>query len=241
MRAGEPMKALFFDFDGTLYIDGAISEDCRRELLRVKDLGHRVILNTGRSYGFLPREARDESLFDGMICGSSYVRFGGRVIENLTLDRPTLKAAYNWGAERALCVVFEGVEENFSVNGQLRDASEIFAREKLPMITKVTMWCDPARVRGEDLPLLRIVRFQNYAEGIHPGRDKTSGMQTILRHLGLDFNDAVAFGDSENDEEMLRAAGVGVCMASAPADFDRFCALRAKTKDGVPETLRILF
>ena len=235
------MKVLFFDFDGTLYIDGAISGECQAELRRVKALGNPVILNTGRSYALVPRKVRESGLFDGMICGSAYVRLGDEVIENLTLPEKILRGAYEWGKSTGRAMYFEGVDENFSVNGDLTDAGEIFSRPTLPGITKVTMWCDPALVRDEDFPDLRILRFPHYAEGIRRGRDKSSGMKTVLDRFGLTEKDALAFGDSENDRDMLRFAGQSVCMANAPADFDDFCIYRCKERDGVPEALKKLF
>ena len=235
------MKVLFFDFDGTLYIDGAISDECRAELLRVKALGHRSILNTGRSYALVPQKVRESGLFDGMICGSAYVRLGDEVIENLTLPEHILRGAYEWAKSGGRSLYFEGVDENFSVNGDLPDAGGMFARQTLPGITKITMWCDPALVRDEDFPDLRILRFPHYAEGICRGRDKSSGMKTVLDRYGLTRADAIAFGDSENDRDMLLFAGQGVCMASAPADFDDFCVYRCRARDGVPEALKMLF
>ena len=238
----QPCKnALFFDFDGTLYVNGRISYACRRELARVRGKGNLIVLNTGRSYGFLPEGVREDPLFDAMICGSSYVSYRGEVIENITVSEEILRTACDWGNRTGKCVVFEGVCENFSKNGEQRDAEEIFRRPVLPQITKVTMWCDPALVRDEDFPGLRLVRFRNYAEGIIQGRDKSSGMKTLLERVGLTAKDAVAFGDSENDLDMLRFAGRAVCMANAPASFDEFCVYRCKDPDGVPEALSFLF
>lgn len=235
------MKVLFFDLDGTLYVDGKISGECRRELRRVKDGGNLVILNTGRSLGFLPEEIRRETLFDGMICGSVYVTLKGEVLLDKSLSRQVLKRVADWAKKTGFCAVFEGLHENFSYNGRLPDASAIFSRRDLPQITKVTMWCEPSLVRQEDFPGLRILHFPTYAEGILEGFDKSSGMDMILRRLNLTREDAIAFGDSENDRDMLKYAGVAVCMPSAPADFDGFCVYRCRERDGVPEALRILF
>lgn len=47
------------------------------------------------------------------------------------------------------------------------------------------------------------------------GMNKSSGVDTLVRHLGIDLDQVIAFGDSENDISMLEKAGLGVAMANA--------------------------
>ncbi len=42
--------------------------------------------------------------------------------------------------------------------------------------------------------------------------DKGRGLEQVCRHFGYSAKDAVAFGDSMNDLEMIRTAAFGVCM-----------------------------
>ena len=44
---------------------------------------------------------------------------------------------------------------------------------------------------------------------------KASGIQTICNELGILPENVIAFGDGENDMEMLSAAGIGVAMGNA--------------------------
>lgn len=48
-----------------------------------------------------------------------------------------------------------------------------------------------------------------------PGVNKGAGMQYLCEHLGVEIADTIAFGDSANDAEILRMAGVGVAMGNA--------------------------
>jgi len=43
-------------------------------------------------------------------------------------------------------------------------------------------------------------------------------MGWLLNHMGVDAADVVAFGDGENDIEMLQAAGVGCVCPPPPRD-----------------------
>ena len=45
---------------------------------------------------------------------------------------------------------------------------------------------------------------------------KASGIEQVTEHLGIARRDTLAIGDSDNDLEMLRHAGVGIAMGNAP-------------------------
>ena len=44
---------------------------------------------------------------------------------------------------------------------------------------------------------------------------KASGIEQVTEHLGIARRDTLAIGDSDNDLEMLRHAGVGIAMGNA--------------------------
>lgn len=54
-------------------------------------------------------------------------------------------------------------------------------------------------------------------EMVAAGTSKASGLDVVLRHLGLRWTDVVAVGDNWNDREMIGLAGLGVAMGNAPA------------------------
>ncbi len=237
------MKILFFDLDGTLMPPGGITAECLAELSRVRALGHKVVLNTGRSLAFLPPEVRALSLFDGRICGSAYIEYGGEILNNTVLSRATLEKAVRFAREAGThTVIFEGVDECFSTRpGTFLSAEESLLCDRLPEITKLTFWGDPTLVPDALFPELHILHLPHYAEGIQRGFDKSTGMALILKKEGLTPADAFAFGDSGNDLAMLRFAGHPVVMKEAPAEFDAFACYRAKSADGVTEALRKFF
>ena len=235
---------LFFDLDGTLLVDGVISEKCREALSKAKSKGHILILNTGRSPAFVPKEIFNDPLFAGHICGSSYTDLFGQVLSRQPLSRETLAVVYDFAKAEDVQVIFEGEKENFYAqatrDGQ-KDAKEIFARQELPANVKVTFWCAPERVPADAFPGLRIVHFKSYAEGICIGYDKSSGMKLILDCLGAKRTETAAFGDSENDLAMFRVCPTGVCMKNAPDELVRLATYHANTELGVAEGLHELF
>ena len=50
------------------------------------------------------------------------------------------------------------------------------------------------------------------------GCDKGTGIRVVLEHLGLTLEDAYAFGDSNNDLEMLRLVPHSICMGNGTAE-----------------------
>ena len=86
-----------------------------------------------------------------------------------------------------------------------------------------------------------MIFFPRYAEGIAKGYTKKTGMQMLLEKTGIDHAMTAAFGDSENDREMLRFAKISVAMKHAPKDYDDFIDYRASDAEyGVAEALEKL-
>ena len=58
-------------------------------------------------------------------------------------------------------------------------------------------------------------RIVGVFEAITPGTSKAKGMQILCDFLGMDMKDSFAIGDSNNDIEMVDAAGVGIAMGNS--------------------------
>jgi hydroxymethylpyrimidine pyrophosphatase-like HAD family hydrolase len=54
-----------------------------------------------------------------------------------------------------------------------------------------------------------------YLEFMPPGITKATGLADVARALGIDALDVVAFGDGNNDVQMLEWAGMGIAMSHA--------------------------
>ncbi|KPN80563.1 Hydrolase (HAD superfamily) [Apilactobacillus kunkeei] len=62
----------------------------------------------------------------------------------------------------------------------------------------------------------KIVRSQpKIMEFLPLNMSKAYGLNILLKHLDMDFSNLMAFGDAENDYEMIEAAKVGVAMGNA--------------------------
>ncbi|MCI9176159.1 MAG: HAD family phosphatase [Lachnospiraceae bacterium] len=51
------------------------------------------------------------------------------------------------------------------------------------------------------------------------GITKAKGLSLLCRHLNISVKETIACGDSENDLDIIKAAGLGIAMANAPEDI----------------------
>ena len=72
------------------------------------------------------------------------------------------------------------------------------------------------------------------------GNDKTTTIESVLNHLGISWEETMAFGDGENDMPMLVKSGVGVAVANAKDNVKEAADYIAPSvdEDGVAEALR---
>ena len=80
-------------------------------------------------------------------------------------------------------------------------------------------------------------------EAVAKGVDKAAGLDFLCEHYGFDIAETVAFGDSYNDTEMLKRAGLGVAMGNAAPDVRKYAKRVAATNDddGIAKTLNEIF
>ena len=90
-------------------------------------------------------------------------------------------------------------------------------------IHKLLCMGDAMRIRAlqkelrQHFPQLMALRSKaTYLEILPPESTKRSAVQTLLGHYGLRPEEAVAFGDSDVDVDMLQYCGFGVAMGNAP-------------------------
>ena len=77
----------------------------------------------------------------------------------------------------------------------------------------------------------------------HPKATKAEGLKALCRLLDIPPEQAMALGDSGNDESILRLAGLGVAMGNAPEHIKALADYVSKADcdhDGVAEIFRKL-
>ncbi len=66
---------------------------------------------------------------------------------------------------------------------------------------------------------------------VHKGINKAAGIAEMLKHYGIEQKDLIAFGDGENDIDMLKACGYSYAMKNANAKAKAVAKYEAPTND----------
>ncbi len=83
----------------------------------------------------------------------------------------------------------------------------------------------------------------SFTEIVPKGVNKGSALQIVTKMLEIDSKEVIAFGDNENDIEMLQLAGIGVAMGNAPEHVKAEADIIADTNDndGIYKILEEIF
>lgn len=244
-------KIIFFDIDGTL-VDMQTKQISDRTLFalnRLKENGIRICLATGRSPMALPRwEGIDFDAyltFNGSLCytdqetvfSSAISREEVKIIiENATLlGRPVAVATKDTLAANGFD---DDLAQYYSFSHLTLTESPDFPLISQQKVYQIMMGCKetdyPAILSGT--AGVKIAAWWDRAIDIIPANGgKGIGIQKILSHFGLCKADAMAFGDGNNDIEMLQAVGWGIAMGNASASLKAVAAAVCESvnEDGV--------
>ncbi len=93
-----------------------------------------------------------------------------------------------------------------------------------------------------EFPELHIVLMNRSIEITPPGVNKGSALKKLASLLGIRTAQVLALGDSMNDIAMLKEAGVGVAMGSAPAPLKKIADIIVPSSDegGFADALALL-
>ena len=225
------VKAIFFDVDGTLVSHRlkAVPAGTRASLDELKRRGIHCVVATGRPVQELPNLPVADIAFDG------YITLNGQTCydadKNLIASNPISAAAMEHIArmfrehEYPMALVdSRGMYINFEndfVRRAMADVStavpeirEYDGADIYQAVVFVEQEEDAAI--GARLPDCQITRWNPKGIDLLPGNGgKVAGIRQYLEHHGIDRSETMAFGDGDNDKEMLAFAGVGVAMGNA--------------------------
>ena len=224
------IKIAFFDIDGTLIDMNAktISKRMLDTLVRLKDKGMILCLATGRSPITLPDFG--EVTFDAFLTfNGSYCYDSERTIFSSHIPAKDVKQLIQNATEigRPVSVA---TKDRLAANGADQDLIDYYAKAKLKVevsddfeavlqedIYQVMTGCRESEYEHmmKDIRHAKITAWWDRAVDIIPeDGGKGKAIEKILEYYNLDQSEAIAFGDGNNDIEMIQSVGTGVAMAN---------------------------
>ena len=244
-------KAFAIDLDGTLL--SSRLDMVPETLAAIQDLSARgclIIIATARPVRAVERLA--PAWFRDLYwatCNGAWICRNGSVLSRTEIPLNETLEVMGRLSERGLQVQIEANDTLYSdidlsqgfVGGRrpLRDYREVDACK---ILVTVTSESDIAQIRqtvGDGMSMV-VTDGARLAQVARRDCGKLNAVRTILAIEGLGLQDLVAFGDDNNDIELLEAAGLGIAMANGTpevleaADY----VTKSNDEDGVGEILR---
>lgn len=237
---GRKIRAAFFDVDGTLACIGShvIPESVHRALPALRERGIATVISTGRH----ALEIEEENLLPGLeFDGAVYMNGQLCELHGEPVFRCSIPAEDLQGLDEFLrrtgcsCIVLERdamycnkVDQRMEVEqGRIGTAIppvRSFDGLERRDIYQVIPFVDPEE-EAELLSLMPHCKSMRWGAGVidinFTQGGKAAGVQAVCAALGISTQECIAFGDAENDVEMLSTAGIGVAMGNAMAFVKR--------------------
>ena len=231
-QPGSTIKAAFFDVDGTLlsHVSHSVPQSARKSLDRLREKGIKTYLCTGRHATELDLLPVADIPFDGYITLNGHLCLdqNRNLLFGLPFPEETTHALIRMFKEHRLPLVLvteSGLTLNF-INDTVIQAQkavstpvpDIAAYNGDP-IYQATTYADCS----EDDHIRRILPSNCHAarwnelgvDVILNGGGKVAGIKYILEQEGILPEECIAFGDAENDMDMIEFCGIGVAMGNA--------------------------
>ena len=225
------IKAAFFDVDGTLYSHNihGVPESSIRALEELRKNGIQVFLATGRHFTEIEDLKMDHIPFDGyvMLTGQLCTDGEKNIIFGNAIKPESAKFLFDAFETKELPLMM--VEKDclyVNMTNEVVEEAQAGISSPVPPIGEYTGepiyqmvsygGKDLEELLAEKVPECIVTRWSPFGvDIISKNGGKVIGIEKVLEHYGFTKEETIAFGDGENDLEMLAFAGIGVAMGNA--------------------------
>ncbi|CAG9621243.1 Cof-type HAD-IIB family hydrolase [Sutcliffiella rhizosphaerae] len=250
-------KIAFFDIDGTItnHEDGTISDKTKSAIKSLKEKGIQVVAATGRPLSMC-EEIRELGIDTFITANGGHVKHKEEVIHKVPLNPKVLKEVYEFAAEQNHGLSF--YTEGLKVNGvrEIRFAQALketlfladYPSELDETEEEVYLLClfaaeDMMEPYNEKFPDLTFRRWHPFVLNVlEEDVSKSQAIINLLDYFGVDKSEAIAFGDGENDIDMLELVGFGVAMGNGSEKLKSVAdyVTKKSSEDGIYYALKQL-
>jgi Cof subfamily protein (haloacid dehalogenase superfamily) len=223
-------KIVFFDVDGTItnHKDGSIPISTIEAIKTLKCRGLKVVAATGRPLSMC-NELQELGIETFITANGGYVKHIQEVIHKVPMDKRIIEEVIEFAKIENNGLSF--YTEGFSMNGVTEEEILIALKETLSLeeypetnplihnedIFLLCLFASDASVEKykRKFPHLTFKRWHPYVLNVlHEDVSKSLAIMKTLDFFCLDKSEAIAFGDGENDIDMLELVGLGIAMGN---------------------------
>lgn len=252
------IKIVFMDVDGTLLSekDRSLSPSTEESIRKLVRRGIQVVLVTGRPYN-LCGDFRKLGIDTMISANGALIKSGEEVIHKSVLSARMVKEFSEFAELNGSSISY--FTESFEMNGlcttdvrvidALRDTLGLMEYPLSISSLEQEVYCiclyadqDEVEKFQSRFPALKFVRFHPYVSNVLEENEvsKSIAAGKVLDHLNISKEEAMAFGDGENDIDLLEYVGLGIAMGNGGERVKQsadYVTLRA-SEDGITHALR---
>ncbi|NMB43848.1 MAG: Cof-type HAD-IIB family hydrolase [Clostridiales bacterium] len=246
-------KIVFFDIDGTLYNhDIGVPRSAVKAIEKLLENNHIPVISTGRSRAIIPRQLIDIG-FKGIIAAAGAdVSFEDKEIVQIVDNKETAREIIGLLNEGKIDFVLEGpnyvyydANKDLNIDPHIRSVVETIGIDKFKsfdedevVYNKISAAVNKNSVIHDDVRKRYDIIVHSgipVVEMVPKGTNKAVGIKKMLEFLDVDKKDTYAFGDSNNDMEMLDYVEYGIAMGNAYPDVLKKARYKTKSiyEDGI--------
>jgi len=234
------IRVVFFDIDGTLLDGNRIPDSAKDAIARLQSTGILVCLATGRSEAEARAVKEELGIRWAVTCNGAHIGRDQETIIAHAFPVATasgiIQLAKEQGHSLHLYAAYGSYITRFSdafrlIQRRIGLTEPLLYSTEMPFYQMI-VFCEQADepTYRERFPDLIFHRWDEQAVDLNPpGVNKGQGVSELLRFLNISPEEAVAFGDGDNDFSMFEQIGASVAMGNAVPGLKRCATYTTKS------------
>ncbi|AVK63504.1 Cof-type HAD-IIB family hydrolase [Lactobacillus sp. CBA3606] len=244
-----------FDIDDTLLArNKKLLPSTIKSIEKLKQQNINVAIATGRNLAMAKKVISALDLRDFVLCNGSAAFANHQQVHQQTLSTANMATLVKAADEQHVDIVFESLDGLHAHTHPSAATQAVLATFHAPEMTydpdyylthdtyQAMMFYDHAmHQRLPHAAEFSFVRFHEFGVDVIPKvGSKAAGIAKLAAALNVAPADVVAFGDNQNDREMLKHAGIGIAMGNATPEIKAYADLTTTDcdHDGIANGLK---
>lgn len=261
------IKLAIFDIDGTLIKrkELTIRDSAVKAIRQLQEKGIDVMIATGRAFYFIQDDIHQTINPDYYVTinGANVYNKNKDVIHSVPMDYQEVIALTEFARQNGFGIGYK-LNDDMQIYSNFKIFTDVYLqgspkveilknKTNAPLISKEDelpkgiflmgdeATIEPIRCTLSDSKLSKAYTDAYDVYSLRAGKMK--GIEVVLNQLDLSWDEVIAFGDADNDVDMLEAASIGVAMGDAPEHVKAVANFVTKDleEDGIAYAINHIF